>query len=431
MSGMVTSRVAGGYRRSHPILIVFLQFCRSTDVWLFLSKEGMHKITLADFEELFKRTHSPSISIYFSTDDAGLEATKRKALLQNNERTVMEQLQKFDMPEMLVKQVAHTFALLRDDDVVWEVSQKSLAIFVSPDFYRVYQLPIKVKSFVHVSSRFHLKPLIRLVAESSDFYILSLAKKSVTLFQGDRYSLKKIQLPDLPQTMEEVVGVETSGRHLQFHTGTATPRGSDRPASFHGQSSPWKDDKQRYVRRFLQAIDKVITDYLENTKAPLLLSGVERMLTTYWEIATYPQVVPELCLKGNGEEDSLTLLHELAFECLEPYFMQQEKDEVESVMDSGNRRYFSLELDEILREAHLGRVDKVMVAQGIREWGQFDPKTLAVTYADETTPETHDLLDTVCAVTLMNGGKAYVLPPEEMPNHQEIVALFRYPPPGG
>lgn len=386
----------------------------------------MEKITIDDFQELFNYSNSLSVSLYLATDEVGLQATKRKAELQNLEKDVMEQLQQQQVSKVFISKVKDTLDKVKSSDTVWDVRQKSLALFISPDFYRLFQLPITVKNLTSVSKRFHLKPLIQLLSDPQDFYVLSLSKKSVELYKGDRYEMKKVPVPGLPQTLEEVVGVETGDRHLQFHTSTTTPNGGGRPAAFHGQSMPWKDDKQRYLERFLQAVDTAVTKYLKDQTTPLIVSGVERMITTYHNVTQNNATLKDIALSGNDKDLSLSDLHQKSLQVLQPYFIQQEKEKLQIFLDRKSSSQFSEQLDEILRQAQLGRVDTIAVAQGMREWGQFDPQNLSVTYSDSSNPAAHDLLDTACAVSIMNGGKAYLLPPEQLPAGKHVIAVFRY-----
>jgi hypothetical protein len=385
----------------------------------------MDKIALTDFQKLLEYSHPFSISLYFSSDEVGLEPLKRKAEFQSLEKEILDQLNQLGATEPEIKQVVRSLNQIKEKDELWAIGPKGFAAFISPDFCQLFQLPIEVKNLALISFRFHLKPLIRLLAQPCEFYLLSLTKKKIQLYKGDLYGLESVDVPDLPKSFEEVVGVETSERHLQFHTRTTTPHGGGRPAIFHGSSS-WGDDKHKYLARYLQQVDHAVEKLLRDTNLPLILSGVERMVTTYQGANTYAHLLPELFIKGSNALANSSKLHTKALEILEPYFVQQEKDVIEKYFAHGGTNQFSFELEEILREARLGRVDTLVVAQGVREWGQFNPDTLQVTHSAEPTTEAHDLLDIACAQTLLTGGRAFVLPPDQIPLQKPAAAVFRY-----
>jgi hypothetical protein len=45
----------------------------------------------------------------------------------------------------------------------WRGQKDGLAIFLAPDFFRAYPVPLEVPELVTVSGRFHLKPLLSLL----------------------------------------------------------------------------------------------------------------------------------------------------------------------------------------------------------------------------------------------------------------------------
>ncbi len=385
----------------------------------------MRRVSIDDFERLLAASHPYSISLYLDTHEVGREVAKRVPQYKELSREVVEQLQQLGAPSTDIQKVNKALERIAKSDEFTDLQHAGFAVFVSPAITEYYPLPINVSNLAIVSHRFHLKPLVRLITQPCEFYVLALSKEEVKLFKGDRYEMRKVHVPDLPQRVEEVVGTETSERHLQFHTKTKAPNGATRPAIYHGSSS-WKDDQQKYLDRFLQQVNKSVTHFLINQKEPLLLAGVERMLTNYREVNTYPHLVKDIALKGNIESQTLAEIYHQALEILEPYFIQQEKETVEKYFAHGTSAKFSTDLDEILRQASQGRVDTLLVAQGVREWGSFNQDTLRVTYTDEPQAEADDLLDIACIQTLRNGGKAFVLPPEEIPHHTHAAAVFRY-----
>jgi hypothetical protein len=385
----------------------------------------MAHFTPEEFEHLLNHAHPRSLSLYVpSNNEVGPDAVQREIRLKNLMADALEQLATVDLTDSELERMVKAVDQVLNSAEFWDDGNKGFALFVSPELQTWYQLPVEVPALVVVSHRFHLKPLLKLINHTCGFYLLSLSQKQVQLFRGDRYKLVPVAVPDLPQSLEEVVGTETGERHLQFHTGTDAPRGGERAAQFHGHSS-WKDDKQKYLERFLKAIDEAIAKHLQNDTRPLILASVEKMRTHYQDINTYPHLQTDVALKGNVSEDSLTTLHQEAFERLQPYFNQVEAAAIHKYQEEPDAKV-SNDLNEILREAALGRVDTLLVAQGVREWGVFNEDTLQVQVIGEQNPHTHDLFDVAAAQTLLKGGKAFSVPLAEMPDGEPIAAVFRY-----
>jgi hypothetical protein len=383
------------------------------------------RLTMHDFQFLLEYTHPYSISLYLPTQEMGDIKRKREIVYKDLVQQVELQLHQLGMTEDECRKQINKLNALGETEQLWQQSNQGLAVFMSPTLQQTYQVPVEMPPTATVFHRFQLKPLLPLIAQPCEFYLLSLSKKTVELFKGDCYELKKELVPDLPESMEEVVGTETGERHLQFHTSTTTPSGSVRPAMYHGSSS-WKDDKHKYLARYLQRVDTAVERHLRNSKAPLIIAGVERMRTIYTKVNTYSDFLRDFVMKGNKEKNSLVDLHQHALDLLRPHFYEEERATITRHFDHGSGSKISTDVSEILREAQQGRVDTVLVAKNVRQWGTFDPDTLKVQYLPEAQPTSHDLLDLACATTLLNGGKAYVLPPDQIPDHQNIAAVFRY-----
>ncbi len=66
------------------------------------------------------------------------------------------------------------------------------------------------------------------------------------------------------------------------------------------------------------------------------------------------------------------------------------------------------------------------MATGVQRWGEFDPQTDTIQQHDEAGPGDEDLLDLAAIQTFMNGGTVYIRDPNEMPDHSQVAAIFRY-----
>lgn len=384
----------------------------------------MRFIDLQSFQDLVNYSHEFCISLYLPSDEVGLQAPKRRAEIQHLEQEVESKLKRMNISDKQIEQIKQRVEDLKNLDDLWAVGPKTFAIFISPESSDVFHLPLEMPRLLSISSHFHVKPLLRVLSPDCQCYVLSLTKNNVELFCGNRYELKKIDLPELEKSFEDIVGVEDE-RNLQSHAGSSPASGGGETATFHGQSS-WKDDKHKLLERFLKHVDTVVSKYLQNNKESLILSGVERMITSYHNVNSYPHVMKEIVLKGNTESVPLTTLHQELFDQLEPLILTQEQAEVEQVLQRGNTSQFSFDIPEIVRQASLGRVNTVLVSQDVQEWGSFDPKTCEVVERVSDAPPAEDLLDVACLQTITHGGKAFVLPSELMPGQASAVAIFRY-----
>lgn len=384
----------------------------------------MDTLSLSEIKKLVEYMAPNSVSLYIPTPEIGSQGHMQPARLHNALREGLEKLQLSTLYDK--ERFDAIFKEIADSTEFREQRYPALAVYIGMDMYAWYQLPVAVEQLVVVSNRFHIRPLLPLVTQQQEFYLLSLNKDNVALYKGDRDSLLEVTVAHLPKNVEAVVGVEADDRQLQFHTSTKGSGTGKRPAMFHGPS--WKDDKQVYTDRFLNAVNEAVNTYLQKqkTKPPLLLSGVERMIVDYKGLNSYENLITELFLEGNYSRDSLAQLHERVITLFKPYVIKQAVIEVTEFVDRGSADKFSTEVTEVIKQARLGRVATLLLAENVHKWGNFDPNTLEVHEDLRPTGNNSDLFDIACAEVLFTDGTVYVVPEIEIPNNLSIVAVYRY-----
>lgn len=384
----------------------------------------MDLLSLSEIKKLAQYMAPNSVSLYIPTPEIGAQGHMQPAHLHNALRAGLEQMQ---LSTLYEKERFDTIFKEIANDTDFRVQRyPALAVFIGSDTYWWYQLFALVKDFVVVSNHFHIKPLLQMVTQQNEFYLLSLNKDDVKLYKGNQDSLLEITVPNLPKNVEAVVGVEADERQLQFHTSTKGSGAGKRAAQFHGPS--WKDDKQTYTDHFLSTVNDAVNAYLQQLKlkAPLLLTGVERMITDYKAVNTYENLITELFLEGNYSRDSVTQLHERVINLLTPYVIKQTIAEIVEIIDRGSTDKFSTDVTEILKQARMGRVATLLLAENAHKWGNFDPNTLEVHEDLNPTGNNSDLYDLACSEVLFTDGTVHVVPEALMPNDLSIVAVYRY-----
>jgi hypothetical protein len=384
----------------------------------------MERLSAQDFSELLNYRHHHAISLYVPTSQIAADSHQNRILFKDLVRDAFRQIEKLDIDEKSSQLIFEAVDRITQDKSFWLHQSKGFCLFVSPSFEQWFRLPIEVPQLAVLSNRFHVKPLISLINERYDFYVLALSKNDVKLYCGDAYGMAEEQVTNLPKSMSEALQLEVIEKEQQFHTSTTGVGVGRRPASYHGNAE-WKDDKKKALMRFLHKVEKAVEIHLRGKDAPLLLAGVKYLLPLYRQINRYPGFIVDSVIQGNTEKWNTAELFEEATKILLPLFRENEQQAVEKYYQKVNRRV-SQDLAEILREAELGRVETVLVARGVREWGTFDEKNLQVHFDQANTPEAHDLFDLACAKTILNGGKAFVLPPEKVPAGSSIAAIMRY-----
>jgi hypothetical protein len=311
-----------------------------------------------------------------------------------------------------------------DTDDFWQHQSDGLAIFRSPHQFHYYCLPLALPELTVVTDRFHLKPLLQLLSGDGKFYILALSQNQIRLFQGTRYSVSELQLPEMPTSMAEALQYDDPEKNLQFHTRTPQGSSGDRAAIFHGHGAG-DDDRQENLLRYFRQVNDGLESLLKTDRAPLVLAGVDYLLPIYQQASTYDPILPD-GITGNPEILKPEELHERAWQIVGPYFERTKESTVARFQELQGTGKTASTIEEVVPAAYFQRVETLFVPVGEQVWGSFDPQANAVRIHDRPETGDEDLLDLAALHTLNNAGTVYAVEPGNVPEERTIAAIFRY-----
>ncbi|MDZ8029966.1 hypothetical protein [Nostoc sp. DedSLP04] len=390
----------------------------------------MQLISKEEIKTLIEQPKGNCVSIYMPTHPAGPEVRQNPIRFKNLVREAEARLidAGFEQEEAI--------ALLEksqeiDTQEFWEqMGEQGLAIFISENIFRYYPLPIDFQELVVVTDRFHIKPLLPILNGNGRFYILALSQQDVRFFEGTRYSVKEVEVENLPKSVDEALQRDDTAKEGQFRIATSkggTSNTFSQPGTFHGQGSPDRDRRQEDILQFFQIVDRALYEKLKLQKAPLVLAGVEYLLPVYRQANTYQHLMDE-AITGNPEILSAQELHDQAWPIVEADFQKSQQAVLDQFHElfGGDTGKASNNLQEVISAAYYQRVDSLLVAVGQQQWGLFDPTSETVYLHPEKEAGDEDLLDFVAAHTLLNGGTVYAVPFEEIPYSTAVAAIYRY-----
>jgi hypothetical protein len=385
----------------------------------------MKLISIEEFQHLVEKPDGVSVSIYMPTEISGKETQQNAIRLKNLMRRADQAITGQDL-----MRAREATALLRpvqelvDDVPFWQHQREGLAVFVSPDLFRRYRVPIRFRELVEVKNHFHLKPLLRLLSCDGEFGILSLNRKSVRLFRSTRFRIDEIDLGDTPTSVIDVMGTAPGERGLQWRSAASSGRG-DHSALFHGHGRG-DEDLTPELRKLLTAVDRSVCARLRAQSVPLMLVGSEDLLSIYRELSDYPDLYSE-GLKLNASEMRDDELRERTWSIIGPFFQREQERVAERFRQLSGTGMASSNLDEIVPASHDGRVEALFVARGSYRWGQYDSDTRAVELKGQPGNGAQDLLDLTAVQTLLHQGKVFVVESENVPNDgAPVAAVYRY-----
>jgi hypothetical protein len=393
-------------------------------------EENMDHLSKLDLRALIEKTVPPHISLYMPTYRAGSEVQQNpirfKNLLTQAEDGLFEYGLRRPDAKAILEQAQDQLLL---DEGFWQQQEDGLALFISPDLFQYYRLPISFNENVMIGKQFQVKPLFQLFQDEVHFYILALSQNEVRLLEGTRYQVQEVNLEQMPSSLAEALKWDDPERQTQSHTTSGSQLGGNRGGpemTFHGHGVG-KDDEKTNILLYFRKIDKGLHDFLATENAPLILAGVEYVFPIYQEANTYKHLL-EQGIPGNPEDLSGEVLHSRALELISTV-VQKGQDETIALYNQQVGMHTGLaskNIVDIVQSAFAGRVEHLLTIDEAQVWGSFSPDTGEVIIHPDKTIRSEDLLNTASIYTFLNNGSVHLLRENEIPQGVSIEAVFRY-----
>ncbi len=386
----------------------------------------MRLFQIDDLRDLAERRQWPCISLYLPTHRAGRKETQEDPIrLKNAVAEAKERLAEAGYPKDSIAGLLDPAGRLVTSRDFWLRRADGLALFLAPEFFQFYRVPLKLQEEVVVADHFTVKQLIPLFSEDGRFYVLALSQKRIRFFEATRSSIQERVMPDMLRSIADLKQYDEAQEQLQSHTlGSAGAAGTS--VIFHGQGAI--ADKAIYkadVRGYINIVCKRLERYLDAQTAPLIVAAVEYEQSFYRQANSYHNLLEEGVV-GNPDERSDEEIHRAAWEIVEPHFAEARRISLEHFADLSNTEKTTDRLEEVVPAACHGRVRTLFIQTQARRWGQFDDVKSSVEIHDSPAPGDVDLIDLATLCVLQNKGMIYALPRAQMPTESEAAALFRY-----
>lgn len=408
----------------------------------------MSVLTKEKLEQLATFQGTNCVSIYIPTHRRGKEVNERHdhILLKNHYQEAKNHIKDSkNIPENEVKSYLQPIHQLIEDTEFWRYQEHGLAVFLGNDFFEFFKLPYPVDEYSLVSNSFQLDQLIPLFSGDDLYYILAVSQNKVRLLEATRDSVKEIDTGDtLQQGIIEVYKYydfekgfksQSSSQGGGYPGPGTVPKGGGGPnpsgnrggATFHGHGdSP--SDNDHLIKEYFRNLNEGLSHFIRNDKTPVVLAAVDYLHPIFKDAAKSFNIY-EKGIVGNYERSHPNELHEKSLEILMPYWdeqIQQLRDKYQEMAGTGKASY---QIDDIAPAALDGRIDTLFVVKGTHKWGVINREDNSVTLHDEKRENDKDLVSKAAIDTILNGGQAYYVDREQLPEDvedAELAAVFRW-----
>lgn len=369
---------------------------------------GMHIMSSMDkdiFAELAGHPADVCVTIYLSTHPSGEEVNAgadKRALKNalNQARRSMEELK----IENVIEDILGPAEELLQDDGFWHGQAHGLIMFLAPDTHSCCLLPYDPGNETHVHTSFILIPLAPMITYGDSYFLLVLSKHAAQIYQGYKFELIPIPVPELPKGIEDVV-------HFEEKDDTEPGKLEER--------------SKTSITQYFREIDRTLREQILGiSNLPLLLAGVEYELPLYREVNTYPHLIEEE-LTGNFDHTPMPALFAKAQKKMNAWFEDQRRKAFQNNADHGAASVTSF-LQDVIRAAFEGRISRLYVAKGPLLWGQYTSRPEEAVIHEQEEDGDDCLTNQAVVQTLLHGGDAYIVDKEKMPMEGQMVAVLRY-----
>ncbi|MCW5881673.1 MAG: hypothetical protein KIS91_12120 [Anaerolineae bacterium] len=382
----------------------------------------MDTLTRDDLKYLAETENGWHVSLFMPAYAAGIDAAQNPIRLHNLLREAENRLMALGMRAAEVRDLLAPALRLLKDTAFWQSQAGGLAVYLAYEQYRVYRVPIALDERVVVSHRFAVSPLLPLLDSAVRYYVLALDQQGAQLYSCTPYTCQPVDLPGAPQGLEETLRFDSLER--REHSYAVATGGGHGTSMYYGVGSR-PDETKTQLERYCRTVDRAVQARLSGEQAPLVLAGVDSLLTIYREISGYPHVTPR-SIVGAVKGSLPANIHAQSWPLVEPVFRQAGDKAMARYQRLRGTGLAAQDLSDIVPAAAIGRVDTLFLARGSEQWGRYEPVLQQVTLHDSRDSDDIDLVEMVAVQTMLHDGALFVVPPDHLPDGVPIAAIYRY-----
>ena len=281
----------------------------------------------------------PAVSIFLPFDPKmGMKGKLTFSLSKAIDKAVSELKNKYP-GEMSMLVIQKLKAIVKS--LNFSTHKRSVAIFVSPVFEKVYYLNMDVEEKVIVNESLQIRNLVYSKKQTLPFHILLLKEKESRIFLNASNSFVKV--------VPESAMPGNTGRH----------------------------DAKEMMKTFLHRIDDSLGIILKYNKLPVFVMGAENLLSQFKNITNHREAIIEY-VQGDYEEYSVEYLKKILHLCIADWEKTKEKYLLRQLKEASDKNMLVTGMADVWREVMNRRGQILLIEKR---------------YIDDIVPEEKDLLN--------------------------------------
>lgn len=351
---------------------------------------------------LSEPTGFPRVTIHTPMVRAGSQVRQNRIHLTNGVSAAVERLVDLGMAERDAQALLQPVTELAHNDAEMERQLDGTSVFADDSGYETITVPFQLSEQVEVGSRYAITQLVEPAVENGEYAILALSLGGVGLYRASRFTAELVELAGLPEDLCYVLRYDQFEKSGHVHTTSA------RGDSMHHGHGAGKDEHDAFVKRFVDAVRPVVTDWLRRERMPLVVIGLEDTVGLYLKENDYDDTAAEHRFV-DPHALSIDDVIALGWECMAPRYEQRRRDAIDRFHAADNR---AVDVYGVLEALLQGRAATLLVNPNREIRGTFDATTGGVHVDTDPKHVTENLVDTAVARALANDTEIVVVEDE-------------------
>jgi hypothetical protein len=292
---------------------------------------------------------------------------------------------------------------------------EGLAIFISPNVFKIYSLPFPVTEKVMLGNSFEVRDLIYFHQFLRPYYLLAVSRQRVRLLKGNGRELHEVVNDDFPKRYVEEYEYERPS--VGNSSGVALK-------SVEPDKSILSDTR---IRTFFRSADEALRKYLK-PEIPLFVAGVNEEIADFEKVSSHARQITGK-IRGNYDVDAVHPLAEMAWRKLKQD-LQLENRELLLKLDDAFGRHLAVDgIVNVWKAAYAGQGRTLMIEKDYVQRAFVKPARpdqLFLFPPVDKHEVLHDAGDDLIELVKEKGGNVTVVDNGDLKDFQQVALILRY-----
>jgi hypothetical protein len=386
----------------------------------------MQKIMHDSIQQLLEIESTPKVTIYIplETSAAPPSITENQIRFKNLIHKAISDLPDRGEGAKLRKKLRDFLEKTHDDLEFWKNTTRGMLILAADSVLEMFDLPVDTEEYVAVDDTFHLAPVLALLGDYHEYYVLALARQHPKIYKGDMYGLELMDI-GLPANLRDGLGIDELNQQIE-NQGSAIGGSGMKTGGYNGRGGT-HDLADTDRMRFFNLVDKKLSEHLDRN-IPMILAGIDAENAEFMAISKHPKLLKGT-INGNHTESRPEELFDKALLIVREELINPEheaaREEYERLQGANPDRV-ARGSDQIQEAAEQGRIDKLLAMMSRNTTDTVQDKVESVFRITFPEPGSSKVLNKLAQTVWRMKGRVLSLLPHEMPNGDIMVARLRY-----